>query len=138
MTIQLALDITRAIPHYKEVFFDYATLVPTTVCIIVYSNSPIKNFFDSPQCDFFSCRACTNIHQRRKQVYTHCTVYYTHILKGVTQGENLHNIYRQYCIIVTYTLHNTTSKKPFCHTKIFCITNFGKVTSLYDILFDYE
>ena len=40
--------------------------------------------------------------------YIHTAQYISHtIAQGVTQGENLRNIYIQIHTVVTYTLHNT-------------------------------
>ena len=44
----------------------------------------------------------------RPHIYIHTAQYISHtIAQGVTQGENLRNIYIQIHKVVTYTLHNT-------------------------------
>ncbi len=50
-------------------------------------------------------------------LYKHTAQYNTHIIpQGVTQGENLQNIYIQIHTVVTYTLHNTFARQV-CYRK---------------------
>ena len=80
---------------------------PSPVEILSNSIIPVKGRPKTIRfCVSKICRA--NVPCKATHIYTYYTVYYIHTAQGVTQGENLHNIYIQIHTVVTYTLHSTT------------------------------